>query len=327
MGATAAPATGAPTAEPVSFAGQTITIIVGYDPGGGFDATARLVAKYIGKHLPGNPQAIVQNMPGAASLVAATHLYNSAPKDGTVIATFNSQIATTQATGEPLQVDMRKFSWLGASFASTDVCVVRSDSAIKAFRDIVGAATPVKMSATSLSDNTGGTPAMLQATTGANFQIITGYKGSNDARLGVDRNEVTGICQSWESLRSSAQVTSKAVKVIVQNAAKRHPELPDVPLADEFTKDEAGKQLLRLYRAPREFDKPFAAPPGVPAARLKALRDALSATYADAEFVADAKKQKIDLAPLTAAQVEKLINDVLATPPDVIKRFKEILKL
>lgn len=151
--------------------------------------------------------------------------------------------------------------------------------------------------------------------------------GVPEARLAVERNEVAGICQSWESVRSSAQVTTKAVRVLVQNAAKRHPELPDVPLADEFAKDEAGKQLLRLYRAPRDFDKPFAAPPGVPAGRLKALRDALTAIYKDPEVVADAAKLKIDLAPKTVEEVEKLIGDVLATPPDVIKRFKEILKL
>lgn len=317
----------APAKEAASYAGQTVKIVVGYATGGGYDLTARLLSRHLSKHLPGNPQVIVENMEGAASKVAANYLFNTAPKDGTVIGSVNTQLVMDQATAaDGVQFDAKKFNWLGSAFSSTDVCAVRSDSKTPTYKDIVAAKDPVKIGSNAPGDSTWASPVMLKATTGANFEVIAGYKGTNDLRVAAERGEIQGLCQSWESLNLSSQYLEKIIKPVVQNASRKHADLQDVPLADEFAKDAEAKRLLALIRAPREYDKPFLAPPGVPAERVAVLRAAVTAAFADPALKEEAKAGKIEISPKDGPAVEAGVNELLATPADAIKRFQEILK-
>lgn len=336
-GAAASPAAkpsaaASPAAKPAAnpavasfYGGKTLRMIVGYDPGGGYDTTTRVLAKHIGNYIPGKPNVIVENMPGAASLVAANWLYNTAPKDGTAIATFASSHILGQAMGlDGIQFDATKYNWLGSSFASVDVCAIRPDSPVKTFQESLTSSTPIKFASTGVGDTTYAMPSILKEVTGANVEVITGYKGSNDIRLAVERGEVQGICQSWDSLSRSSQFQQKVVVPFVQNSATAIPAIKDVPLAEQFTKNAEGKQMLNLLRAPREIDKTYSAPPGVPAERVQALRDALAATYSDASFLKEAQDAKVEIDPKSAAEVEKVVAELLGTPKDVLQKYKQI---
>lgn len=323
---TSAPS-GASAKAPVSYAGQTVRIVVGYATGGGYDNTARLLSRHLGNHLPGNPQVIVENMEGAASKVAANYLYNNAPKDGTVIGSVNPQLIMDQVTGaEGVQFDARQFQWLGSAQSSTEVCAVRTNGKVTSFKEALETNDPVRIGANAPGDNTWTSPVMLKATTGVKFEVIPGYKGTNDLRVAVERGEIEGLCQSWESMSASSQIQNKVIRPIVQNASTKHPDLQDVPLADEFVKDAEGKRLLALTRAPREIDKPFLAPPGTAPERLEVLRAGVAAAFADPALKADAKSAKLDLQPKSGAEVGSVVSDLVATPPDALKRFQEILK-
>lgn len=316
-----------PTVAGPSFAGQTIRLIVGYGPGGGYDSTARVLAQYLGKYLLGAPTVIVENMPGAGSMVAANYLYNTAPKDGTAIATFNAQIITSQAMGEDgIQFDARKFNWLASAFTSTDVCVVSSATPVMSYKELIGRSTPITMAGTQVGDNQTNSPLVLAATTGAAFKVVTGYKGSQESLLAVERGEVQGQCGSWESMSRTSQYETKMIRVLVQNSAQPIADLPDVPTAEQFATDEAATRLLRMYRTPRQIDKPYAVPPGTPADRVQALRTAFDSTFKDPAFLQAAQAAKLDLAPKGGAQVTEEVTAILGLPADLIQRYKQIIE-
>ena len=223
------------------YSRKTVSIIVGSGVGGGFDTTARLVARHIGRHIPGTPTVIVVNMPGGGGLVAANHLFNAAPKDGTVIGLFHEAQVMNQLTdGEGVQFDLLKFNWLGSSYDDPNVCLVRSDALVTTFPDVIGRAKPIAIGGTGPGSNSHDAPRVLARATGANLRTVAGYSTTNDVRLGIERGEVHGMCLGWESVRStSAQwLEDNYARVFVQNGTARHRDLPDVPLALEFAQDE-----------------------------------------------------------------------------------------
>jgi tripartite-type tricarboxylate transporter receptor subunit TctC len=311
------------------YAGKTLIIVVGSGAGGGFDTTARLVSRYIGRHVPGNPTVIVQNMTGGGGMVAANYMYNVAPKDGTVVGLFHEAQVMSQLTGgEGVDFDLRKFNWLGSSYVDPNVCLVRNDAAVVKFQDMIGRARPIAVGGTGPGSNTYDAPRVLAAATGANIKAVAGYPTTNDARVGVERGEIEGLCLGWESVKSlSTQwLEDKYARVFVQNGIERHKELPDVPLAMEFAKDDDSRKLLRLVDAPGAMSKPFSMPPGVDAAKVEIMRTALFDTFKDPKFLEEAKAMKLDFQPKNATEIQRVLDDVLATPADIAAKYRTIVQ-
>lgn len=322
------------TAEEVAAAAafygrNTVSIIVGSGAGGGFDTTARLVARHIGRHIPGTPTAIVVNMPGGGGLVAANHVFNAAPKDGTVIGLFHEAQVMNQLTdAEGVQFDLLKFNWLGSSYDDPNVCIVRSDARVTAFQDLIGRAEPIAIGGTAPGSNSYDAPRVLAEATGANIRTVAGYSTTSDARVGIERGEVQGMCLGWESVQTtSAQwMEGGYAQVFVQNGTARHRDLPNVPLALEFAPDEESRVLLRLLDAPSAMAKPFALPPGVDERRVRVMRDALAAAYRDPAFLAEAAAMRLHFQPKTAAEIYQVLSEVLATPPDIAAKYRQIIQ-
>ena len=311
------------------YRGKTVTIVVGSGAGGGFDTTARLVSRHIGRHIPGAPTVIVQNMPGGGGLVAANHVFNAASKDGTVIGLFHEAQMMNQLTGgEGVQFDLREFNWLGSSYVDPNVCIVRTDAPVTAFAEMIGNAKATAVGGTGPGSNTYDAPRVLAAATGANIKAVAGYPTTNDVRIGVERGEIQGMCLGWESVQSASGqwLQDKYAKVFVQNGTTRHRDLPDVPLALEFAKTDEQKALLRLVDAPGAMAKPFAMPPGVDARLVEVMRSALMATYADPAFLDEARKMQLEFQPKDAAGIHAVLDDVLATPPAVAAQYREIIQ-
>ena len=322
------PAAGSESPEEF-YRGRTVTIVVGSGAGGGFDTTARLVSRHIGRHIPGNPTVIVQNMPGGGGLVAANHVFNAATRDGTVIGLFHEAQMMNQLTGgEGVQFDLRKFNWLGSSYVDPNVCLVRTDAPVTTFAAMIGNPTATAVGGTGPGSNTYDAPRVLAAATGANIKAVAGYPTTNDVRVGVERGEIQGMCLGWESVQSASEqwLRDKYATVFVQNGTTRHPDLPDVPLAMEFAKTEEQRMLLRLVDAPGAMAKPFAMPPGVDPARVELMRGALRATYADPAFLAEATALRLEFQPKDAAGIQAVLDDVLAASPQIAAKYREIIQ-
>jgi tripartite-type tricarboxylate transporter receptor subunit TctC len=316
-------------AAAAAYRGKTVSIVVGSGAGGGFDTTARLVARHIARHIPGTPTVIVVNMPGGGGLVAANHLFNAASKDGTVIGVFHEAQVMSQLTdGEGVQFDLLQFNWLGSSYDDPNVCVVRSDAAVTTLRDVIGRAAPIAIGGTGPGSNSYDAPLVVAKATGANLRTVAGYSTTNEARVGIERGEIDGVCLGWESVRSTAAewLKDKYARVFVQNGTARHRDLPDVPLALEFAKDEESKVLLRLLNAPSSISKPFVMPPAVDERRVRVMRDALWATYHDSAFLAEAATMRLDFQPKTAREIRAVLSEVLATPPGIAAKYRQIIQ-
>lgn len=310
------------------FKAKTVRIIVGSGAGGGFDTTARLVSRHLAKYIPGTPLVIVENMPGGGGMVAANHIYNSAAKDGLTIGIFHEAQVLNQLTGaEGVQFDLRKYNWLGSSYDDPNVCIVRTDSPAKTFKEMIGNSRPTAVGGTGPGSNSYDVPRVLAAATGANLKAVAGYPTTNDVRIGVERGELNGVCFGWESVQSTASqwMRDKYVSVVVQNGLTKHRDLPDVPLAIEFAKDETSKTMLRLVDTPGAMAKPFALPPGVDAGRVEVLRWALLSTYQDPTFLKEAAAMNLHFMPKTAPEIQKILDEVLATPADVVEKLKKIV--
>jgi hypothetical protein len=283
----------------------------------------------MGRHIPGTPTVIVVNIPGGGGLVAANHLFNTAPKDGTVIGLFHeAQVMNQLTSAEGVQFDLLKFNWLGSSYDDPNVCIVRSNASVATFQDLINRAEPIAIGGTGPGSNSHDAPQVLARATGANVRTVDGYSTTNDVRLGIERGEVQGMCLGWESVRStSAQwLKDKYAHVFVQNGTARHRDLPDVPLALEFAQNEESRVLLRLLDAPSAMSKPFALPPDVDEPRVRVMRSALSATYHDPVFLAEAAAMRLDFQPKTAHEIHQILADVLATPPDIAAKYRQIIQ-
>lgn len=316
------------------YRGKTITILVGYAPGGGFDTTARLVAKHLGAHIPGNPNVIVQNMDGAASLIAANHIYNVDKPDGLTLGVFNELQVINQLTGlDGVQFDATKFSWIGSAIQSAPACTIRADSPYKTAQDFVRKdLPPLILGGTGPGAETDNLPRMLVALAGANIKIVTGYRGTADIRLAVDSGEVDGMCWSYTSVAATASnwLENNTVGVPIYDSHETSDaailsRFPNAVRAEDLVSDATSKQLIRAANAPQAMSKPFAAPPGLPADILQALREGFMATMNDPAFQADAAQAHLDVAPRPGQEVEQIVNDVLSADPALGKRLAEIL--
>lgn len=338
-GPTAGPGTGAATTAPTTTAaatadvaafyrGKTVSILVGYAPGGGYDTYARTLSQFIGKHIPGNPTVIVENVPGAGSIKAANQLFTSSPKDGTVFGTFGRGLPYTELVGDPAaQFKSAQFNWIGSMNDEVSICVLRSDSPVKTFEQLL--TTSVKIGATGPDDDTGFFPRFLNGALGTKFELVTGYAGGNDVNLAIERGEVAGRCGfSWSSIVSTKPqwLKDKFVNLLLQMSLNKHPDIPkEVPLVMDYAKNDEQRQMMEVIFSRQTMGRPFAAPPGVPAERVKALRDAFDKTMADPEFKATADKAKQELNPKGGAEIQTIIEKIFKTPKPLVDKIKAIL--
>ena len=313
----AAPARAASVAS--FYGGRTVTVVVGYSAGGGYDSYARLLARYMGKHIPGNPTLVPQNMPGAGSLKAANYLYAVAPKDGSVFGTFARGMAMEPLLGNGTEFDAAKFAWLGSAANEVSICASWIDAPVKDWNDLLSKEFVVG------GEGSGSDPdifsTILRTVFGAKIKLVTGYPGSSEISLAIERGELQGRCGwSWGSIKTqkSDWLAAKKLNLIVQLALKKSPDLPDVPLVmDEATTDRQ-RQILKLVLSRQAMARPFAAPPGIPAERKDALRAAFDATLRDPEFRADAERQGLEIAAVSGAEIDQLVGELYQTPKDVI---------
>lgn len=313
------------------YRGKTVRIIVGFTAGGGFDVVGRLVARHLPKHIPGNPTVVVENMTGAGGLVASNHLYHNAPKDGTVLGVFpepNLQAQLLRAEG--VQFDARDFNWLGSTQVQTNTCVARTDSGITSMRALQEGGRQIIIGTTGPGTNLHDFPAALKGALNANIRLVPGYPGAADMALALESGEITGFCRPWESLKATHSHwfsgSSPFATILVQQGLERHPELPNVPLAEELARTQEERQVIRLSSSTNAISKPLVAPPGVPADRVAVLRQAFVATMQDPELLREAENANIDLSVKRADQVETILNGVLNSPSDIAQRLKAVLE-
>ena len=304
------------------YKGKTISLIIGYSVGGGYDLYARLLARHMGKYIPGHPTIVPQNMTGAGSLRAANFIYGAAPKDGTVFGTFGRTIATTPLLMPgTAQFDGTKFAWLGSITNEVSICVTWHASPVKVWQDALE--KPITMG----GEGSGADPdvyALLYKNVfGAKWKLVTGYHGTNDTVLAMERGEVDGLCGlSWSTLKSRHMefFNDKKINVIIQAALKKQPELANVPLASELTNDPERLQILKFLLASQEMARPFAAPPDIPADRRAALIAAFEKTMQDPELLTEARKLSMDVNPLPAQTLTQLVAELYATPRAVVEK-------
>jgi tripartite-type tricarboxylate transporter receptor subunit TctC len=308
------------------YRGKTINVYIGVGVGGEYDIQARLVARHIGKHIPGNPTVVPQNMPGAGSLKAANYIYSAAPKDGTYFGTFARTTGINPLLESGATFDATKFSWLGSVTDDTSTCITWSTTAVKTWDDFLK--KPSTLGGQGPSSEPDIFARLFKNVFDAPIKLVPGYPGTNEITLAMERGEVDGLCGlSWSTIktRHAQWLRDKKINVIVQSALKKEPELGNVPLVMEQTKDKEKLQILKLILAAQEMARPFAAPPGIPPERKAALVAAFDATMKDPEFLADAKKLNIDVAPVTAKALEELLAELYATPKDVVKKAGEAI--
>jgi tripartite-type tricarboxylate transporter receptor subunit TctC len=325
----ALPASIASAQSPADFyKGRTVELYVGYSVGGAYDLYARTIARFLGRHIPGNPTVIVKNMEGGGSLRLANWLFRVAPKDGSVLATIGRGTGFDPILGQQgAQFDGTKFTWLGSANNETSVCVAwNATSGISKFDDLL--TKQMTVGGTSMSADTDQFPKVIDGVFGAKMKIVSGYPGGNDVVLAMERGEIQGRCGwSWSSIMSThkAWIDEKKITVLVQLALRKHPELPNVPLIMDLAKTDEQKQVLKLIFARQTMGRPYLAPPGIPADRAAALRKAFMDTMADKDFLAEAEKEKLEITPVDGADLQNLVAEVYATPADIEKKAAALL--
>ena len=314
------------------YRGKSVTIVVGFAPGGGYDISARIVARHLGRHIPGNPTLVVENRPGAGSLVAANLVYKGLRKDGTYIATFNSQMLLQQLLGQPgIEFDSRAYNWLGSVASSQSACAVHKDAGVTHVKQIMGPTGKiVNMGGEAPGSGITDAAAVMRAALGLKFKIIYGYAGARPVANAVLNREIDGMCISWESFTSDLKMFFEPAKIvnvltIFGDELPKHPWLENTEAAEAIAPNDGARTLLKLVHAPGRISFPYAAAPGVPAGRLAALRSAFDKTLADPAFVSDFEKFR-PLVPRRGEEVSQIAKELLATQPRLVNELKEALK-
>jgi tripartite-type tricarboxylate transporter receptor subunit TctC len=314
-------------AQAPNLAGKNVTMLIGFGPGGGYDLWGRVVARHIGKHLPGNPTVVPQNMPGGGSFTAANNIYTIAPKDGTVLGIIARDAPLGPLTGAAgARFDPLKISWIGTPTTETNVCISTEKAKVKTFKDVTE--NELIIGNTGVGTGTYSYPKALNGLLGTKFKLISGFPSSSDVFLAMERGEVDGICESLDSVvgKRPDWISGKKVNVLFQGGVEANSELKGAPFIVDLARTPEEKQSIEFLYAGQGIGRPFVAPPDLPADRLKMLRDAFSATMKDADFIADVKKQKLDLEPEDGAHLEALIRKIYATPKPIVDKVGELIK-
>jgi len=306
------------------YAGKTIRVTVGLAAGGGYDTYARIIARHMGKHIPGNPSFVVDNMEGAGGLIAANYTYNKADRDGTFIGVWNSAYVLYQALGDrAVRLDASKLNWIGAPIKGSPSCSIMAHTGLKSMDEVVSSGKELKMGSTRAGSTYNDLPMILNQTVGTKFNVINGYKGTSLITVAMRSKELDGGCWGWESARVTARAMLDATgdqKLIpILNHKKwEDPEVANVPLNREYIKAKGGSDGVQLYNTwvnQYEFQRPFVAPPGVPKDRVEILRKAFKATLEDPEFEAEANKSKLVMEYVSAEEINDLVKEILNISP------------
>ena len=307
---------------------KTLTVIVGYSPGGSFDLYARVLARYIGRYLPGNPSRIVENMTGAGGLIAANHLYNRVKPDGLTIGAWASPLVLQHIMGnEAAQFDGRKFGYLGIPSPYDTVCTFNQQSGIAKMEDWINAKRPQKISAIGPGTSTSDIPKLLKAALNLPMDVIDGYKGGADARLAVESGEVDGYCGSWGTVETvwRSAYESKKIHAVLQASLKSHPKYKNIPLAINYAKSEEARELLVVADNAHGAQFPFSVPPGMAKDRLELLQRAFVRTFKDPDLIAEAKRSQLDIDPVDGPTITKTLISLYDLKPATVAKLKDIL--
>ena len=308
----------------VSFAGKTVTLLVGNPPGGGYDRLGRVVARHVGRFLPGNPTVVVQNMPGAAGVVAANHLYHVARPDGLTLGLFNQNMVFGQLLGvEGLRADMRKWQWVGSVTRETDVFTIRADLPYRHVQELRRADPPLAIGATAPGSGSYDFPLVLKAFLRLNVRIVSGYPGRSDIMLAIERKELDGVAGSWSSMKPFAQ--RGLVRVLVKTPSE-NPELRDVPSDVDLVTEPTHKAVLQLHAVPNRIGRPFVLPPAVPADVVRAYREAFRRLAEDPAFRTEAERLGFEVVYTSGELVLRTVEEVLNSPPGVVRIFKSFFR-
>jgi hypothetical protein len=311
-------------AQSSPYAGKTVTIIVGYKAGGGYDATARLLARHLPMHIPGKPTVIVQNMPGANSMIAANHVYNVAKPDGLTIGTFNRNLPVAQLTKvQGVQYDMTKFAWIGSAASECTILALRSDLPYKSVEDLKKAKQPIVIGATGPGANTYDFPLLLKEFLGLNLKIVTGYQSSADIMLAIERKEVDGRAGSFTSIRPF--IDRKLVRPVLRARADE-PGVEQLPIDEDLAPNPRAKAIMALRSAPEIVGRPYVMHPNTSPEHLKIMREAFARTIEDKDLVAEATKASMDLNYVGADVAMKVMKEMLSQPKDVVDEFSKYVK-
>lgn len=306
------------------FEGKTVTIVVGFKTGGGYDRTARILARHLPKYLPGKPNVIVQNMPGANSIIAANHVYGVARPDGLTIGTFNRNLVLAQLTKvSGVKFDMTRFAWIGSAASESTVLAIRSDLPYKTFDELRKAGKTVVIGATGPGANTYDFPLLLKELLGVDLKIVSGYSSSSDIMLALERKEVDGRAGSYSSLQSF--VERGVVRPLVR-ARAIEPGIEKLPVDESLAPTPRAKAIMALRSAPEVVGRPFVMHPETPEPLLKAMREAFAKAIKDPALIAEAKKGKMDLEYMPGDEALKLIKEVLSQPKEVVDEFGKYIK-
>jgi tripartite-type tricarboxylate transporter receptor subunit TctC len=312
------------------YKGKTIHFVVGGSAGGGYDTYTRLIARHFAQYVPGNPSTVVQNMPGAAMLISANYIFNSAPRDGTYIGHWSGPLILQHMMGNPaVQFDGVKFGWLGMPTADSLVCITTERSGIKTAEEWRKAKTPLKLGA--IGPGTSGTDdtKLLASATGFPLQLIQGFKGTADIRVAAETGEVDGTCAfGWQSAKVTwaNALRERQVHVVLQTTLEPHPELKGVPLAVDYAKTDEGKKLLRIAGDLYGKQRLYSLPPQVPEERVRVLQKAFTSTLKDSQFLAEAEKAKLEIDPIDGPGIEKMVKGLYEIEPAIVKRVKQLLE-
>ena len=314
-------------AAPVSaqyYAGKTVTIIVGYKTGGGYDAVARLLARHLPKHIPGKPTVIVQNMPGANSIIAANHVYNVAKPDGLTVATFNRNLPIAQLTGvQGVKFDVTKFAWVGSAASESTILAIRADLPYKSFEDLRKADKEIVIGATGPGANTYDFPLLLRELLGVKIKIVSGYPSSSDIMLAVERKEVDGRAGSYSSI---LRFIERGLVRPVIRARAVEPGIEKLPIDESFAPNARAKAIMALRSAPEVIGRPYVMHPDTPAEHLNAMRAAFAAAIKDPELAAEGKKAKMELEYVSGDKALEVMKEVLSQPKDIVEEFSKYIK-
>jgi tripartite-type tricarboxylate transporter receptor subunit TctC len=311
------------------YQGKVIRVVVGFTPGGGFDVYSRVIAKHIGSHIPGKPTVVVENMPGAGSLIAANFIYNRANPDGLTIGNFIGPLILQKVLGnKAANFEGTKFGWIGVPASDHTVCIFTKASGVTNMKQWASATKPPKIAAVASGSNTSDVPKILKEALNLPMQIIEGHKGTPEIALSMQAGETDGSCWSWMGMKAAmrTQLEGDDLQVVLQAAVNSHADLKKVPLAMDYAKTDLAKELIRVSSLMYNTAlRPYALPPGTPADRIALSRRAFMETMKDPAFLAETKKAQLEIDPIDGAQTEKIISEVDKMKPATVAKLKELL--
>ena len=326
LGALICAVTAAPAAAQDFYKGKTISIIAGFSPGGGYDVNARVLARHMGRHIPGNPNIIVQNMPGAGSLNAVHYLDTNAPKDGTALNTFNfGAIGEARLSPDKIKIDFRKYNYIGSISHDLTVCYVWHALGVRTLAEL--AKRPkVHYGSTGAGSSSDLNQKIMKNIFGVKLQQVAGYPGSAEQRMAIERGELDGDCGAWSSIPVE-WVQGKKINPVIRSSPATAPDMPpDVPYSIDIAPSERDRQIMQLLLASNQLGRPFMASAAVPADRVRILRAAFAATMKDPQFIADATKLRLPISPVIGEAAVKVVEDIYAIPQDIVAAARQVIR-